>query len=322
MVLDLLQLAGGAGAALGLLAVPSGLHRIPEGNVGVYWRGGALLDRVTGPGFHVMTPFVTSYAPVQVTVQTDKVTNIPCGTSGGTVISFDRVEVVNQLNQESVHSIIKNYTVDYDKTWIYDKIHHEINQFCSQHTLQQVYIDQFDKLDETLKDTLQRDIDTWAPGLRIISIRVTKPRIPEKILRNYEQIEAEITRLKVAEQTQRLVEKEAETERKRAVIEAEKEAMVAQIELNRTLERKMNEQRIAEIHNEMKTAQVRADADAELYRAQKEAEANRLRLTPELLQLETARALANNTKIYFGEKIPSMFVDNQLFAGARGAVKD
>merc|ERR1719378_745574 len=156
--------------------------------------------------------------------------NIPCGTSGGTVIYFDKIEVVNQLATSAVLSIVKNYTTDYDKTWIFDKIHHEINQFCSQHTLQEVYIDRFD----TLKETLQRDIDEWAPGLRIISIRVTKPRVPLGIQQNYEQIESEKTRLKVAEQTQKLVEKEAETERKRAVIEAEKLAMVAAIELNRT----------------------------------------------------------------------------------------
>ena len=43
---------------------------------------------------------------------------------------------------------VKNYTVNYDKTWIYDKIHHEINQFCSKHTLKEVYIDKFDQLDE------------------------------------------------------------------------------------------------------------------------------------------------------------------------------
>ena len=30
---------------------------------------------------------------------------------------------------------IRNYTGDYDRIWIYDKIHHEINQFCSHHTL-------------------------------------------------------------------------------------------------------------------------------------------------------------------------------------------
>ena len=271
-----------------------------------------MLDRVTGPGYHMKMPLITSQFAVQVTVQTDKVTNIPCGTSGGTIISFDKVEVVNQLSADCAHSMIKNYTVHYDRTWIYDKIHHEINQFCSQHSLQEVYIDKFDMLDEQLKETLQRDIDIFAPGLNIIAIRVTKPRIPHDILKNYEQIEAEKTRLKVAEQTQKLVEMEAETQRKKEVIEASKEAEVAAIHLNRTLAEKLNQQRIAEIENEMQLAKVQAEADAEMYRATKEAEANKLRLTPELLQLETVRALANNTKIYFGDKIPTMFLDNQL----------
>ena len=43
--------------------------------------------------------------------------------------------------------------------------------------------------------------------------------------------------------------------------------------------------------------QARAEADASLYRMAKEAEANKLRLTPELLQWEAVRALANNTKV-------------------------
>lgn len=41
-------------------------------------------------------------------------------------------------------------------------------------------------------------------------------------LRNFENVEAEIAKFKVAEQSQKLVEKEAETERKRALIEADK----------------------------------------------------------------------------------------------------
>lgn len=31
---------------------------------------------------------------------------------------------------------------------------HEINQFCSKHTLQEVYIDRFDSLDEQLAESL------------------------------------------------------------------------------------------------------------------------------------------------------------------------
>ena len=63
--------------------------------------------------------------------------------SGGVIIYFDRVEVVNKLEYFAVHEIVKNYTADYDKTLIYNKIHHELNQFCSVHNLQEVYIDLF-----------------------------------------------------------------------------------------------------------------------------------------------------------------------------------
>lgn len=92
-----------------------GLHKVHEGNVGVYWRGGALLKEVSKPGYHIKVPAVTTFAEVQVTVQTDAVSGIPCGTSGGVMIVFDRVEVVNRLNVSHVFETIKNYTVNYDK---------------------------------------------------------------------------------------------------------------------------------------------------------------------------------------------------------------
>jgi hypothetical protein len=81
---------------------------------------------------------------------------------------------------------VKNYTANYDKTWIFDKIHHEINQFCSKHSLQEVFIDHFDNLDEQLVSALQNDCNKWAPGIEIIAIRVTKPQIPQHLMNNYE----------------------------------------------------------------------------------------------------------------------------------------
>jgi len=44
----------------------------------------------------MMFPFLTSFRPVQVTLQTDEVKNVPCGTSGGVLIYFDRIEVSNE----------------------------------------------------------------------------------------------------------------------------------------------------------------------------------------------------------------------------------
>lgn len=86
---------------------------------------------------------------------------IPCGTSGGVLITFDTVEVVNRLQSASVYDTVKNYTLHYDQTWIFDKIHHELNQFCSAHSLHEVYISKFHTLDESLQRALQEDCRVW-----------------------------------------------------------------------------------------------------------------------------------------------------------------
>ena len=106
-----------------------------------------------------------------------------------------------------------------------------MNQFCSAHNLQEVYIDLFDQIDENLKNAIQSDLKEMATGLKVHSVRVTKPKIPESIRKNYELMEAEKTKLLISTQRQKVVEKEAETERKKAVIEAEKEASVAKIQV-------------------------------------------------------------------------------------------
>jgi regulator of protease activity HflC (stomatin/prohibitin superfamily) len=172
--------------ALGSILL-TGVHYVDEGYVGMYWRGGALLKSTTNPGFHVLVPLVTRFEQVQITMQTDHVINVPCGTSGGVMLTFDRIEVVNRLNQSFALETVRKYSVHYDRIWIFDKIHHVMNQFCSSHSLQEVYITQFDSLDEILVTALQEDCTKYQTGIEIIAVRVTKPRIPESVMRNYEQ---------------------------------------------------------------------------------------------------------------------------------------
>ena len=75
------------------IIVPQGIHTIKEGHVGVYYRGGAMLSSITHPGVHLKLPGITSVYEVDVSMQTDNVENIPCGTSGGVMIYFDKIEV-------------------------------------------------------------------------------------------------------------------------------------------------------------------------------------------------------------------------------------
>lgn len=130
----------------------------------------------------MMLPIFTRTRSIQITLHTDEVRNVPCGTSGGVMIYFELIEVVNILSAEAAWNIVKNYTPDYDTTLIYNKVHHELNQFCSIHTLQEVYIDLFDQIDENLKQALQNDLNVMAPGLYIQSVRVTKVRFRSTVL--------------------------------------------------------------------------------------------------------------------------------------------
>jgi len=280
------------------------MHQIEEGHVGVYYRGGALLTAISEPGFHYMVPFITTFESVQTTLQTDEVKNVPCGTSGGVMIHFARIEVVNILTPNGVHDVVQNFTVGYDKPLIFDKVHHELNQFCSSHTLQEVYIDLFDQIDENLKSALQSDLGVMAPGLRVISVRVTKPEIPEEIRKNYQLMEAEKTKLLITNQKQKVEEKTAETERKLAIIEAEKEAEVAKIQYEMQLLEKESIQKMELIDNEMHLAKEKAKADAEYHTLLKQAEANKLLLTEKYLQLKRYKSVAKSQKTYFGPDIP------------------
>lgn len=65
-------------------------------------------------------------------------------------------------------------------------------------------MDHFDQIDENLNKALQADLDKLAPGLTVMNVRVTKPKIPESIRRNYEEMEAEKTKLLIAVQTQKV----------------------------------------------------------------------------------------------------------------------
>merc|ERR1719158_1254536 len=258
----------------------------------------------------MMLPFLTTVRNIQTTLQTDEVKNVPCGTSGGVMIYFDRIEVVNVLQPGAVFDTVKNFTADYDKPLIFDKVHHELNQFCSGHNLQEVYIELFDQIDENLKASLQRDLTEMAPGLKVHAVRVTKPKIPEAIRKNYELMEAEKTKLLISSQRQKVIEKDAETERKKAVIEAEKEAQVAKIRYEQNILEKESFATMEKITDSIHLAKERTKTDAEFYKVQKQAEANRLLLTPEFLELKKIEAISTNNKVYFGPDIPNMFLSS------------
>lgn len=217
------------------VAMLSGFHEVKEGYVGIYKTLGVLQPKLSEPGFHFRIPMYEQFIEMKVSIQTDVVTNIPCGTSNGTLVYFDKIEVVNKLKKEFVYETVLNYTEDYEKFWITDKLHHEINQFCSKHSLQEIYIDIFDQLDEELIKSLNKDLALWAPGIEILSIRVTKPQIPDRIKKNFEEMEKLKVDFFIAAEKEKVRVEEEMTKQRQQVIKAESNLEVKRIDLKKMI---------------------------------------------------------------------------------------
>jgi regulator of protease activity HflC (stomatin/prohibitin superfamily) len=285
------------------------VHSVPEGHVAVYFLGGALQPYVNDPGVHFKIPLITWHEIIAINLQTDAVFKIPCGTSNGVMIYFDKAEVVNRLKKPFVLETIRNYTSAYDKMWIFDKIHHEINQFCSSHTLQEVYVTQFDQIDDHLSRSLQLSCDTWAPGIEIISVRVTKPIIPDSIKENFVMIESEKAKRQIAEETQKVSTTLAETRKIEATIKADQELEVAKIDYKKQVAESEAKRDIQAVQDSVHLAREKALTDAEFYRLQKQADAHSSLLTPEFLKYTELNGIAKVDKVYFGEHIPTFLGD-------------
>ena len=356
------QTVGIVFCVLTALSLYLSVHTINEGYVGVIYQFGSLSERMLEPGLNLVVPFITSVYQVQITIQTDYIKNVPCGTSSGVTIVFGTIEVVNQLNKAHVYETVKNYTVDYDKTQIFDRITHEMNQFCSKRSLQQVYIDEFDTLDEILMETLQHSLNMYSPGVPIRNVRLSKPSVPAEVENNYKNIvvfqtemlkaktQQEKDMLQIRTENEKALEKlNSEREQTLAKIKSEQGKKLAEIELNKNYELaqtealrekeiariKGEEQRklaeimmttevnqktierdlahkeglikVQELENQIDKSKRTAEIDVRHYENMKYAEYQNQLLTPGYVAIEVSKSVSNNTKIFYGDKLPQFF---------------
>lgn len=162
-----------------------------------------------------------------------------------------------------------------------------------------------------------------------MAIRITKPRIPESVRKNYESVEEQKTKLMITSEQQKVMEKEEETLQMQmkmraqrdaevtiidaqkqatvAMIEAEKQKNISVIRVQQELAEKEGKQHLAIIEAEMLLATEKSKADALLYTLETEAKGFHSKLSPEFLLYSLYNNLANNTKFYFGSSIPKAF---------------
>eukprot|EP01126_Amoeba_proteus_P040883 TRINITY_DN4384_c0_g1_i4.p1 TRINITY_DN4384_c0_g1~~TRINITY_DN4384_c0_g1_i4.p1 ORF type:complete len:119 (+),score=30.36 TRINITY_DN4384_c0_g1_i4:321-677(+) len=104
-----------------------------------------------------------------------------------------------------------------------------------------------------------------------------------------------------------------------AIIEAQQAANVSIINAERQIQQKEAEKRKVEIESEIQYLIKKTSTDSQVYQISRQAEANQFLYSEEYLRALLYESLANNTFIYFGEKIPAYFTDRAptpLFNGA------
>lgn len=318
-----LKIASGAIAVLlvSVVAVAlSSIHKIEEGNVGVYYRNGALMQTVSFPGIHYMTPFIVEVVEIKIRPDTDVLTSTSAITKDGIQNTFNDIQVITSIKMDNLVYMLKNYGPQFKKALVFDRIKEELRIFCANSTIDEVYNTKFlaivEKVRLNVKDSIDRlgEVSCYflwkcfvvlrriihlQGGINLLNLVIPKPDIPRDIAMNYKAVKVQWTEQLVATQQQKTEEIKKETEKLRAIADAERNKAVLEIKIQERLLEKEGEANISAINNGILKQKEENIANIEKYKILSEASANKELYTPEYIQYNTAKNLANNTKFYF-----------------------
>ena len=292
-------------AAAFAITLPSSVHQCLQGHRCVYYFGGKLQTGISDPGFHLKLPLLTSHYDVQVTWQTDRLTDVMCGSSQGGHAYLD-IEVVNKLNSsdDCMLKVIGEHTIDYDHPLIYDYIPSEVAQFCKNYTLDDIVIREFDKLDEVLLEKLRDNVDSYGLSqcIDIKKVRINRPRLDHEMQQKFLSIENEKKAMELAEREKETQRVHQETETQKQMMEKERQRKTTQVEMEIQLVRAKAEADKKKIEDKMNLDTKTSQAEAEKIRLLKKAEGYETLLSnPDYIRYETMKTAYHNSKIVIGE---------------------
>ncbi len=274
---------------------------IETGFVGAKYVWNKISQDILEPGAHFFNSVTTKIVMVETRPQKDSVINAECGTNDGLKLIFENIEVGNTLSKEHVYNTLSRFGQMYDRHLVTDLVRHQINVICSSMSAHEVAIDKFSTLDDLLKDFIQSENDRQESGLVINFVRLSKPKLPASIEKNYLALAEERTMKKVLEEKKERIKTEKESE----AIVAEKDN-----EIKIKNSQKANEIMILnmrakheeqQIQNKMIIESAKANAEKIIMEAQA---LQSMYNIPGYVDIKKAEAIAPNQKIYYGEKLP------------------
>ena len=283
------------------VAIADSGHKIMEGTVGIYFKGGALQDHVNHPGIHFTTPFITDIQRIKIRPRTDTMNPIKTVTKDGIQNTFNNVQVISEVNSAKVVGLVKKYGLEFHKTLVFDRINEQLLSFCAKHTIDEVYSENFTQIVGTVtkqtKETIQK---LGNGGITIHHLTIPKPDIPPDIAANYKEVKVQWTEQLVATQQQKTEEIKKKTEELKAVADAERSKKVQSITMEKMILEKEGQQKLSALENDILKARKENDANIQNYAKKQLALANKeLFNNTGYIQLEMAKALSTNTKFFF-----------------------
>jgi len=276
------------------------------GNIGIYYRQGALQDYYTGPGLHTMAPWITTVEQVHIRSQTETMPSVKTVTKDGIEIFFEGIQLLSSVNIGQVIRLIKSFGMEFKRALIFDRVSEELRLFCANQTIDEVYNERFLVIVAHVKENVEESITRLGTnGINIHNLVIPKPDIPQDIAQNYQAVKVQWTKQLVAKQEQKTQEILKETENLKATKDAEREKNVEEIQLQKELLQKQKEKERNDIQIKIIQDTEENKANNAAYEKKKRAEANKELYSDKFISLELAKALVNNTKFYFsGETSP------------------
>jgi len=307
IVLGVIALA----VAITIACIADAYHKINEGNVGIYYKYGALQDRVSEPGVHFLQPFVDSYKEVMIRPETLYMPPILASTKDGIETTFREITAITKVSRDKLIFMLKSFGPEFKNSLVFDRIKQELREFCANKTIDQVYNTEF----LTIVAHVQREVNSsivrlGQGGIEILNLAIPKPEIPIDIAERYKEVKVQWAEQLVATQQQKTEGIKKETERIKAIADAEREKEVLEIKIEQKILDEEGKKNISLINNAIKKAAEENEANIANFKLLKEAEANEKLFTEQYVKLNLAKSLSENTKLFFsgeGSEMGALF---------------
>lgn len=264
---------------------------IPEGYVGVFKIFGKIQDNLI-IHWNLEINYFSSIELVKYVQDNDEIYNMKCVSKEGVDIIFGTIEIANEIKISHIVETTKRYGVkEYDTVLVTRPITQKMMEICANFTVDEIEITNFHMLDDMLKVSIQEQNDILDTGIKIQYVRIKNIIIPPIIKEKRLNLADEKAKLKLRKEEGLREEYEIETKLKISKKEAEIRFIKIQEEKNE--EDVRNQIQINRAKMMFEKSKMESESIKLLYEI------------PGYVELEIAKSLNNNTKIYYGEKLPN-----------------